>query len=101
MGLKADDSFLRFVSMGAVGALAAMKHLREMGFQVIELERYSTSNKIWSTKVKRLRLPDLLCVRTGLRFEVRGKSDLAIKMSHSPKNAERAWDSGLGMSRIL
>ena len=32
-----------------------------------KLERYSRSNKIWSTKVKRLRLPDLLCVRTGLR----------------------------------
>lgn len=95
MGLKADDSFLRFVSMGAIGSLAVIKHLREIGFNVIELERYSTSNKIWSTKVKRLRLPDLLCVRTGVRFEARGKSDLAVKMSHSPKNTERAWDAGL------
>lgn len=95
MGLKADASFLRFVSMGAIGSLAVIENLREAGFNIIELERYSTSNKIWSTKVKRLRLPDLLCVRTGVRFEARGKSDLAIKMSHSPKNMERAWDGGL------
>jgi len=95
MGLKADTSFLRFVSMGAVGALSVKSHLEGLGFQPIELERYCTSNKIWQTKVKRLRLPDLLCVRTGIRFEVRGKSALAIKMSHAEKNPDRAWDAGL------
>ena len=66
MGFKADTSFLRFLSMGAVGARQTMAQMRKAGFEPIELERYCTSNKIWSTKVKRLRLPDILCVRTGL-----------------------------------
>lgn len=61
----------------------------------IELERYSTTNKIWSTKVKRLRLPDLLCLRTGMRVEVRGKSKLELRMSHAPTNRARHWCTGL------
>lgn len=69
--------------------------MRKAGLQPIELERYSSSNKIWITKVKRLRLPDLLCVRTGLRVEVRAKSVLAIRMSDSPTNPARRWCAGL------
>jgi hypothetical protein len=56
---------------------------------------YYGSNKIWATKVKRLRLPDVLCVNTGLRVEVRAKSDLKIRMSNAPTNPERRWDTGL------
>ena len=81
--------------MGAVGVRRTITQLRKQGFRPIELERYCASNKIWTTKVKRLRLPDLLCVRTGLRVEVRAKSDLAIKMSDSPDNPDRRWDAGL------
>lgn len=95
MGFKVDTSFLRFVTMGALGARSVAAELRRQGFEPIVLERYSTSNKIWATKVKRLRLPDLLCVRTGLRVEVRAKSDLQIKMSDTPNNPDRAWDAGL------
>lgn len=95
MGFKADTSFLRFLTMGAAGARKTMAQLSAHGFQPIELERYCASNKIWATKVKRLRLPDLLCVRTGLRIEVRAKSDLKIRMSDAPTNPERRWDSGL------
>lgn len=95
MGLKTDTSFLRFLSMGALGVRQTMKQLTGMGFQPIELERYCASNKIWMTKVKRLRLPDLLCVRTGLRLEVRAKSDLKIRMSDAPNNPDRTWDAGL------
>jgi hypothetical protein len=95
MGFKADISFLQKLTMGATATRAAIAHLKEVGFAAIELERYSTSNKIWSTKVKRLRLADLLCARTGLRVEVRAKSDLQIKMSDSPTNPDRRWDSGL------
>jgi hypothetical protein len=72
-----------------------MDQLREAGFKPIELERYCGSNKIWATKVKRLRLPDILCVRTGLRVEVRAKSDLKIRMSDAPNNPDRVWDAGL------
>src|SRR5581483_11428369 len=94
MGFKTDTSFLRFLSMGALGVRQTMKQLSEMGFKPIELERYCGSNKIWMTKVKRLRLPDVLCVRTGLRVEVRAKSDLKIRMSDSPNNPARTWDAG-------
>lgn len=95
MGFKADTSFLRFLTMGARGVQRTMVQLGASGFRPVELERYCGSNKIWATKVKRLRLPDLLCVKTGLRVEVRAKSDLAIKMSDAPNNPDRAWDSGL------
>lgn len=95
MGFKADTSFLRFLTMGAKGVHQTMAQLRGGGFKPIELERYCASNKIWATKVKRLRLPDILCVKTGLRVEVRAKSDLKIRMSDAPSNPDRAWDAGL------
>ena len=79
MGFKVDSSFLRFLTMGARGVHRVSDELRSFGFEPIELERYCGSNKIWATKVKRLRLPDLLCVKTGLRLEVRAKSDLKIR----------------------
>jgi hypothetical protein len=94
MGFKTDTSFLRFLTMGALGVRQTIKQLKNAGFQPIELERYCGSNKIWMTKVKRLRLPDLLCVRTGTRFEVRAKSDLKIRMSDAPANPDRTWDAG-------
>lgn len=81
--------------MGALGARRVCALMTDAGLQPIELERYSRSNKIWSTKVKRLRLPDLLCVRTGLRVEVRAKSNLTIKMSDAPTNPDRRWNTGL------
>ena len=95
MAFKADTSFLRFLSMGAVGVHRTMDRLRDRGFEPIELERYCGSNKIWTTKVKRLRLPDLLCVKTGMRAEVRAKTDLKIRMSDAPANPDRVWDAGL------
>jgi HEAT repeat protein len=101
VGLKVDSSFLKFVTMGALGARRVCELMTASGLHPIELERYSRSNKIWSTKVKRLRLPDLLCVRTGLRVEVRAKSKLAIKMSDAPTNEERRWNSGLAARDLI
>ena len=101
MGFKADTSFLRFLSMGAVGVHRTMQRLRDRGFEPIELERYCCSNKIWTTKIKRLRLPDLLCVRTGMRTEVRAKTDLKIRMSDALANPERGWDAGLRNDDIV
>src|SRR6185503_1964997 len=95
MGFKVETSFLRFLTMGALAAQRVIQAMTAEGLRPIELERYSSSNKIWQTKVKRLRLPDLLCVRTGLRVEVRAKSKLEIKMSDTPTNPGRVWDAGL------
>lgn len=95
MGFKVDTSFLRFLTMGALASQRVIQAMTAAGLRPIELERYSSSNKIWMTKVKRLRLPDLLCVSTGLRVEVRAKSDLKIRMSDAPDNPQRRWFSGL------
>lgn len=95
MPFKADTSFLKFLTMGVEGARRTIEAMREAGLQPIELERYCTSNKIWASKVKRLRLPDLLCLRTGARVEVRAKTDLAIRMSDAPANPDRTWDAGM------
>lgn len=95
MGFKSDRAFLRNISIGAVGTKQVVSLLNAGGFRVIELERYCTCNKIWTTKIKRLRLPDLLCLKTGMRIECRAKSVLKATMSHAVNNADRAWDNGL------
>ena len=95
MSFKEDYSFLEKVSLGAVGNRKIMELLNDAGHRIIELERYSTTNKIWSTKIKRLRVPDLLCLTCGRRIESRAKSKLGIIMSDAPDNPERQWDVGL------
>lgn len=95
MAFKQDEDFLRFITMGAAGSAAVSEHLREEhGHRPIELERYAMANKIWATKIKRLRLADIVCLNCGRRVEARAKSDLKVRMSHS--NTEgREWDAGL------
>ena len=93
---KSDDSFLRKLALGAAGTNATILWLRDMGFNPIELERGSTGFKIWKKiKIKRVRVPDILCLNTGLRFESRGKTKPEISMSHSLKDPKRAWDAGM------
>jgi HEAT repeat protein len=94
VGFKEDADFARFVSMGAAATDAVRADLRErFGHRVVELERYAMANKVWHTKVKRLRLPDLVCIDCGLRIESRGKSQLGIILSHSDAEG-RSWDAG-------
>lgn len=94
MGFKEDADFARFVSMGAVGTATVAQYLRtHYQHEPIELERYAMANKVWQTKVKRLRLPDLVCVRCGLRVESRAKSKLGVVLSHS-EAPDRAWNAG-------
>lgn len=94
MGFKEDADFARFVSMGAVGSAAVANDLTQRhGHRPIELERYAMSNKVWQTKVKRLRMPDLVCTACGLRVESRAKSKLGIVLSHS-EAVGRGWDGG-------
>lgn len=95
MNFKADWSFLEKISMGAVSSKEVIHQLNSCGHEVIELERYSTSNKIWATKIKRLRLPDLICIKCGKRIESRAKSKLDVRMSDNEKNSDRRWDAGL------
>jgi HEAT repeat protein len=93
---KSDESFLEKLAVGAAGTKATMNRLRELGFRPIELERGSSGYKIWKQiKIKRIRVPDIICLRTGKRFESRGKTKLEISMSHSLKDPNRAWDAGM------
>jgi len=93
---KSDDSFMRKLAVGAAGTNATIARLKAMGFNPIELERGSTGFKIWKKiKIKRVRVPDVLCLNTGLRFESRGKTKLEISMSHSLNDPKRAWDAGM------
>ena len=101
MNFKADWSFLEKISMGAVSSREVIKQLNLCGHQIIELERYSTSNKIWSTKIKRLRLPDLICLKCGRRIESRAKLNLAVRMSDNENNPDRRWDAGLNDKDIV
>ena len=93
---KNDDSFLRKLVIGAAGTEKTLNEMKKMGFVPIELERGSTGYKIWKEiKIKRIRVPDILCLKTGLRVESRGKTSAEISMSHSLKKSERAWDFGM------
>jgi hypothetical protein len=81
--------------MGAMGCVAAARFLtKKHGHRIVELERYAMANKLWTTKIKRLRVPDLLCLDCGLRVEARAKSDLKIRLSESESEG-REWDAGL------
>jgi hypothetical protein len=94
---KSDESFIRKLAIGAAGTRRAFEDLHNQGHEPIELERGSMSFKIWRKEIKRkrIRLPDILCLNCGHRFESRGKTDLKIGMSHSLTDATRAWDAGL------
>lgn len=93
---KSDDSFLRKLIIGAAGTNSTINRLLELGFDPIELERGSTGYKIWKKiKIKRIRVPDILCLKTGIRFESRGKTKAEISMSHSTSDPNRSWDAGL------
>lgn len=93
---KSDVSFLEKLALGAAGVQATIRRLKELGYEPIELERGSTGYKIWKKiKIKRIRVPDILCLKSGQRFESRGKTKLEISMSHSQKDPYRAWDVGM------
>ena len=60
--------------------MAVAEDLNNRGHRMGELERYAAGNKVWGVRPKRLRIPDLLCLRCGRRFESKGKSKLEIKL---------------------
>jgi hypothetical protein len=93
---KSDESFLEKISIGATGTNRVFDDLKRQGHNPLELERGSMSFKIWKNiKIKRIRVPDLLCVDCGRRIESRGKTSLEMSMSHSLSDPERSWDFGL------
>ncbi|MFQ6048111.1 MAG: HEAT repeat domain-containing protein, partial [Phycisphaerae bacterium] len=72
------------------------QYLDEFGHEFVELERGSLDTRIWKdVKRKRIRIPDLVCKRCGVRIESRAKLKAELAMSHSPADAERSWDYGM------
>lgn len=99
---KTDDSFLEKIAMGAIGTRKVFENLVQNGHAPIELERGSTNFKIWKAiKLKRIRVPDILCIRCGCRIECRAKSNLEISMSHSKADSDRGWDAGLNNEDVV
>lgn len=99
---KTDESFLEKIAIGARGTRFVLDDLARQGHDPIELERGSTSFKIWKAiKIKRVRVPDILCLRCGRRVESRAKRKVEITMSHSTTNPERGWDFGLDDSDLV
>jgi HEAT repeat protein len=93
---KSDISFLEKISVGAVGTRKVFEDISAQGHSPIELERGSMSFKIWKKiKIKRVRVPDILCIQCDRRVESRAKTKLEITMSHSASTPERGWDFGL------
>lgn len=94
---KTDESFLEKIAIGATGTRQTFADLIHQGHSPLELERGSMSFKIWKAiKIKRVRVPDILCLHCGRRVESRAKTKLEISMSHSRSIQERGWDFGLG-----
>jgi len=93
---KTDESFLEKLAIGAIGTNRVLEDLTQQGHTPVELERGSTGYKIWKTiKIKRVRVPDILCVNSGIRVESRAKTKLVISMSHSSADETRGWDFSL------
>ncbi|MCL4469444.1 MAG: HEAT repeat domain-containing protein [Deltaproteobacteria bacterium] len=99
---KTDESFLEKLAIGAIGTRAVFADLTRQGHRPIELERGSMNYKIWKNiKIKRLRVPDILCLNCATRIEARAKTHLEISMSHSVSDPERGWDKGLSEHDIV
>jgi HEAT repeat protein len=96
VSFKTDESFLSKVSMGAIGTQKVLAQLASDAHRPIELERFSSNFKIWkSIKIKRIRVPDALCLACATRVESRAKKSFEISMSHSISDPDRGWDVGL------
>ena len=93
---KRDEDFLLFLRMGAAGTQRTLVWLKEHGDHQPELlDRGAVVPKIWTQRVKRLRVPDVFCLKCGARIEVRSKKNPRFTMSHSETQPGREWDSGL------
>ncbi|MBX7261536.1 MAG: hypothetical protein K1X26_07800 [Chitinophagales bacterium] len=93
---KSDESFLEKIAIGAIGTQRVFENLKAQNQFPIELERGSMNYKIWKKiKIKRIRVPDILCVNSGIRIESRAKTNLEISMSHSLSDPDRGWDFGM------
>jgi len=96
LALKPDFSFFRKVALGAVGSRYVAEDLERLAHRIVELERGAMDTKLWKdVKRKRVRIPDLVCDRCGLRVESRAKTKTDLSMSHSLSDHERAWDFGM------
>ena len=93
MGFKADTSFLRFLSMGAAGAGKRWRRCVPRVSSPIDSNATALEQDLGHQGQKLPAARPLMRARTGLRVEVRAKSDLKIRMSDAPNNPDRRWDN--------
>ena len=99
---KDDDDFLSFLAMGAHGTRQVLANLSQQGHRPLLLDRGSSDFKIWKqTRIKGVRVPDILCVNNGRRIESRAKAEFEISGSHSTKDPQRTWDYGMNEGDYL
>lgn len=95
LSFKPDASFFRKIVVGAVGPDLSLRISRRLVTFFGNLNA-GPPTKLWKdVKRKRVRIPDLLCLKCGRRIECRAKTKIELAMSHSPTDAERAWDYGM------
>ena len=96
LAFKPDSSFFRKIVIGAVGTRTVAANLAAYKHEIVELERGSLDTKLWKeVKRKRVRIPDLVCLRCGVRVESRAKTKPELAMSHSASEEARSWDFGM------
>lgn len=82
---KTDASFLEKLAMGAIGTRRVFFDLEAQGHKPLELERGSMSFKLWKAiKIKRARVPDLICLGCGQRIESRAGRATRCRARTSP-----------------
>ena len=101
VSFKDDRTFVKYLTAGAAATRAIADDMAgRLGHSPVDLERQTMTNKLWATKIKRLRVPDLICASCGTRVEARGKSRLLVAASDSNKPG-REWHAGLHDSDVI
>jgi len=95
---KSNEEFVQYLEQATIATKIIEKVLKNLGHDVRELEYGAFMPVVFKLLPKGARVPDLVCVECGGRFEVRSKKKLEISMSHSYR---RPWDAGLDDTDII
>ena len=95
---KSNEEFVRYLEQATIATKIIEKVLKNLGHDVRELEYGVFMPVVFKLLPKGARVPDLVCVKCGRKFEVRSKKKLEISMSHSDR---RPWDAGLDDTDII
>ena len=105
MHYKDDNTFQRYLLMACVGEYSAIELMRPYGHEFELSGLGAGSYDIFKdVRLKAKRTADLRCRHCGRKLEVRAKSHLAIRMSHSTRRPfydELAPEDWVGFVRVV